>query len=159
MRVRVEFGQLYERDFVSWTEEQAAALRRLKDSNLPLDRENLAEAIESLGVSQRTELKSQSRRIQRHLFKLVGSPSAAPRDAWLTPIRDARAEIDDILEDSPSLRCEFADIVRQQCPKAAKLAAADLAQQSETEGKVWACLKAGGFTAEQVTSDWLPDAA
>ncbi len=52
-----------------WTEEQSAALRRAKDSDLPLDWENLAEKIESLGKSQRAELNSQIRRILRHLFK------------------------------------------------------------------------------------------
>ncbi len=30
-------GELYDQDFVLWTEEQAAALRRAKDFNLPLD--------------------------------------------------------------------------------------------------------------------------
>ncbi len=40
---------LYDQDFVRWTEEQAAALRRAKSSNQALDWENLAEEIESLG--------------------------------------------------------------------------------------------------------------
>ena len=44
---------LYGEDFVRWTEEQAAALRRAKGSNPPLDWENLAEEIESLGKSDR----------------------------------------------------------------------------------------------------------
>jgi Domain of unknown function DUF29 len=52
---------LYDEDFVRWTKEQAAALRRAKNlppagtvgSNLPLDWENLAEEIESLGKSER----------------------------------------------------------------------------------------------------------
>ena len=41
---------LYDRDFVLWTEEQAAALRRAKGSNLPLDWENLAEEMVSRPV-------------------------------------------------------------------------------------------------------------
>jgi len=49
-----ELSELYDRDFVLWSKEQAAALRRAKASNLPLDWENLAEEIESLGKSQRT---------------------------------------------------------------------------------------------------------
>ena len=59
-------GALYDRDFVLWTEEQAAALRRAKGSNLPLDWENLAEEIESLGKSDRRALSSQIRRILHH---------------------------------------------------------------------------------------------
>ena len=42
-RIRLtELSELYDRDFVLWTEEQTASLRRAKDSNLPLDWENLA---------------------------------------------------------------------------------------------------------------------
>jgi hypothetical protein len=152
-----KLSELYDRDFVLWTEEQAAALRRAKDSNLPLDWENLAEEIESLGKSQRTELKSQSRRILRHLFKLDGSPAIEPRGGWLSTIRDARAEIEDVLEDSPSLRGEMAEMVRRQSASAAKLAAADLAQRGEPDDKIWARLQTGGFTTEQVLGDWFPD--
>jgi len=50
-----ETGELYEHDFFLWTQEQAAGLRRAKASNLPLDWENLAEEIESLGKSDRRE--------------------------------------------------------------------------------------------------------
>ena len=65
-------SELYDRDFFLWTQEQAAALRAVRKSNLPLDWDNLAEEIESLGKSQRTELNSQVRRILRHLFDARG---------------------------------------------------------------------------------------
>ena len=90
-------GDLYDRDFLLWTKDQAAALRRAKGANLPLDWENLAEEIESLGISQRTALRSQLRRILRHLFKLEASPRAEPRRGWKESVRGARAEIEDIL--------------------------------------------------------------
>jgi Domain of unknown function DUF29 len=86
-------GQLYNQDFVLWTKQQATALRRAKGSNLPLDWVNLAEEIESLGISQRTRLNSRLRRILHHLFKLEASPAADPRTGWRATIRDARAEI------------------------------------------------------------------
>ena len=72
-------NDLYDQDFVRWTEEQAAALRRAKVSTLALDWENLAEEIESLGKSDRRALRSQTRRILRHLFKLETSPAVEPR--------------------------------------------------------------------------------
>ena len=72
-------GELYEQDFFLWTKEQGAALRLVKNSNLPLDWENLAEVIASLGKSDRRELRSQIRRILRHLLKLEISPSVEPR--------------------------------------------------------------------------------
>jgi hypothetical protein len=69
-------GALYEQDFFLWTKEQAAALRLAKNSNLPLDWENLAEEIER--KSDRRELRSQIRRILRHLLKLEATPSVEP---------------------------------------------------------------------------------
>ena len=82
-----KLSALYDEDFVRWTEEQAAALRRAKSlpaggrgrSSLALDWENLAEEIESLGKSDRRELRSQITRILRHLLKLEFSPAAEPR--------------------------------------------------------------------------------
>ena len=150
-------SDLYDRDFVLWAEEQSALLRNAKGSNLPLDWDNLAEEIESLGRSQRTELKSQIRRILRHLFKLVASPAAEPRGGWRATIRDARVEIEDVLEDSPSLRHEIADIVAKQARSAAKLAAADLECHGERADKLQAVLGRGGFTAEEVLGDWFPE--
>ena len=85
-----KLSALYDEDFVRWTEEQAAALRsaislpagRTGSSNLPLDWENLAEEIESLGKSDRRELRSQITRVLRHLLKLDVSPAAEPRASW-----------------------------------------------------------------------------
>jgi uncharacterized membrane protein len=149
---------LYDRDFVLWTEEQAAALRRAKDSNLRLDWENLADEIESLGKSDRRELRSQITRILRHFLKLAASPTSEPRGGWRSTIRDARVEIEGVLEDSPSLRREVADIIVKQSGTAAKLAAADLARNRESADAVWARLERGGFTADEVLGDWFPDA-
>src|SRR6185369_9802269 len=82
-------SELYDRDVFLWTQEQAAALRAVRKSKRPLDWDNLAEEIERLGKSQRTELNSQVRRILRHLFKLEVSRAAAPRAGWRTTVRDA----------------------------------------------------------------------
>jgi Domain of unknown function DUF29 len=95
---------LYDEDFVLWTEEQAALLRNARDSNPPLDWENLAEEIASLGRSDRRALASQMRRILHHLLKMGASPTVEPQLGWRSTIVDARAEIEDVLRDSPSLR-------------------------------------------------------
>ena len=153
-----KISELYDRDFVLWTEQRAAALRRAKASKLPLDWENLAEEIESLGKSDRRELRSQITRILRHLLKLVASPAEVFRAGWRSTIRDARAEIEDVLEDSPSLRCEAPVIVAKQIRAAARLAAADLVEHGEPAEAVWVRLEQGGFTAEEVLGDWFPEA-
>src|SRR4051794_33915814 len=151
-------GELYDRDFLRWTEQQATALRRAaKDSNLPLDWENLAEEIESLGKSQRAALRSQLRRILRHQFKLEASPAIEPRRGWEESIRDARVEIEDMLQDSPSLRREVDRLIAEQTPIAGNLAAADLRGHGESADSVQARLAKGRFTADQVLGDWFPD--
>jgi hypothetical protein len=147
---------LYDRDFVLWTETQAAALRAARDANLPLDWENLAEEIESLGKSDRRELKSQIARILRHLLELAVSPAAEPRAGWQESVDDARAEIANVLDDSPSLRREVDEVIRRQGRIAAQRAAADLARHGEGAEKIQARLDAG-FTAEEVLGDWFPN--
>ena len=150
-------AELYDQDFFLWTAEQAAALRHAKESNLPLDWDNLAEEIESLGRSQRTELNSQMRRILRHLFKLEASPAVDPRAGWRATIRDARVEIDDLLEESPSLRSEIDVASKRQTATAAKLAANDLGDHGESVDAISTRIEKGGFTVEQVLGDWFPD--
>jgi hypothetical protein len=156
---------LYDEDFVRWTEEQAAALRRAKSSrpagsrgsNLPLDWENLAEEIESLGRSDRRELRSQITRVLRHLLKLEVSPAAEPRAGWRATIREARSEIEGLLEDSPSLRREAEALIKKQIRAAAELAVDDLGQHDEPTDAIWARLEEGEYTAEQVLGDWFPE--
>lgn len=150
---------LYDKDFFAWAKQQADALRaaaRGAASN-QLDWENLAEEIESLGISQRTALRSQIRRILRHLFKLEASAVGEPRRGWKESIRGARAEIEDILKASPSLRRELAELVAEQTPRAAKLSSGDLEDHGEPTDAIQARLDSGGYTVEQVLGDWFPE--
>ena len=152
-------GELYDRDFFLWTQEQAAALRAVKRSNLPLDWDNLAEEIESLGRSDRRQLRSQIRRVLRHLLKIEVSPAMEPRAGWRSTILDARSEIDDVLHDSPSLRREVDDLIAEQLATAAELAAADLGRHGAPVEADRARIQKAGFTAEQVLGDWFPEAS
>jgi len=53
-------AELYDKDFLLWTQEQSRLLRQAAERrvNFPLDWENLAQEIESLGKSQRAELRN-----------------------------------------------------------------------------------------------------
>src|SRR5438128_6170638 len=160
-----KLSALYDEDFVRWTEEQAAALRRARSlaarstgrSNLRLDWENLAEEIESLGKSDRRELRSQITRVLRHLLKLEFSPVAEPRAGWRATINEARTEIEGLLEDSPSLRRETDGLIKKQIRAAARLAADDLRQHGELAEAIREQHEKAEFTAEQVLEDWFPD--
>jgi hypothetical protein len=92
----------YDTDFYAWTQAQAQALRA-KDV-AALDLEHLAEEIESLGKRDRRILESQLRRLLLHLLKYRYDPTPEPRRGWRVTIREARREIADLLEDSPSLQ-------------------------------------------------------
>ncbi|MBV8505491.1 MAG: DUF29 domain-containing protein [Alphaproteobacteria bacterium] len=148
---------LYDQDFFLWTREQAEGLRHAKASNLPLDWENLAEEIESLGKSDRRQLASQVRRILRHLLKLEASPAIHPRAGWRTTVIDARREVAGVLRDSPSLRREVEDLIAEEALAAAQLASADLRRHDELANAIRERLEQGGYTGEQVLGDWFPE--
>ena len=92
---------LYEQDFLSWIEAQAQAL---KDRQVAaLDWDNLVEEIESMGRSQRNELKSRLRVLLMHLIKWHWQPEKRST-RWQLTIKEQRLSLRDLLEMSPSLR-------------------------------------------------------
>ena len=62
----------YEDDFFAWTQDQARLLREGKLTRV--DAENVAEEIESMGKSDRREVKSCLRRLIMHLLKWPMQP-------------------------------------------------------------------------------------
>lgn len=149
---------LYDEDFVAWTEQQAQALRAASrgGTNQPLDWENLAEEIESLGKSDRRELQSQIHRVIRHLVKLQFSRAADPRHGSLDSVRDARLQAELVLADSPSLRPQLDRIVAAQTPKAIERALFDLGEFGEIDHATERELRQTRYTVDQVLGDWVP---
>ncbi|MGH7814077.1 MAG: DUF29 domain-containing protein [Candidatus Binataceae bacterium] len=118
---------LYERDYCDWTVTQARALRARRTHDL--DWENLAEEIESLGRSDARALKSHLARLMAHLLKWTlqaskRTQSKRAANSWRGSVNDARREIRDLLDDSPSLKHRLPEFL----PKAFA-AAIDLAQK------------------------------
>jgi len=95
----------YQTDFYAWTQDQARQLREAAAArvNLPLDFENLAEEVESMGRSDARAVNSALTRILEHLLKLEYSPAAGPRDGWEESVNVQRLNLRDVLADSPSL--------------------------------------------------------
>ena len=149
---------LYDTDFLAWSKEQAEALRSAahSGSNQKLDWENLAEEIESLGISQRSALSSQIRRIIRHFLKLEFSPAVEPRRGWFESANDAKAEIEQLLEFSPSLRTELASITAAETRRGCKLAIGDLERHAELSPTIRAQIGARSYTEDQILGDWFP---
>jgi hypothetical protein len=131
----MEADTLYEEDFVLWAERQGKELRRLarEGSNLPLDWENIAEEIESLGKRDRREVESLVENILVHLLKLSCSPAEGPRDGWFREIRDFREQLDRVTRDSPSLRARLDEFIVAETGRAARKAREDLRLRGEHE--------------------------
>ncbi len=94
-------GAKYERDFYSWLMEQARHLR--KGRFHALDRDNLAEEIESLGREQFNTLVSALRVLMAHILKWDHQPPLRSR-SWVLSIQEQRLEIADVLADNPGLK-------------------------------------------------------
>jgi len=150
-------SDLYEKDFVRWAEAQATALREAAraGTNLPLDWENLAEEIESLARSDRRELRSRLNQIIEHLLKLNYSRASDPRPGWMDSVRQQRSEIELLLEQSPSLKRQVAQMIEQQAARAARDVAGSFADHGETVSEILP----PAYTEEQVLGDWFPEPA
>jgi hypothetical protein len=123
---------LYDQDILLWSEQQAAALRRLGETrpNLPneLDIENIAEEIESLGRSELAAVKSQLRLMLSHLIKLSAEPESDAARHWHVEVFGFHRELHDRYAPSMRQRIELVDIWRS-ASKQARLAYQGTAQQ------------------------------
>jgi len=79
--------------------------------------------IEALGRSEKRALRSQLTRLMTHIIKWKIQPQHRSR-SWLSSISNVRIEIDDLLEDEPSLKPTVHEIW-DKCFKAAKQLAKD----------------------------------
>src|SRR5689334_16575291 len=115
---------LYDQDFYAWTQEQAALLR--EGAVQELDLVNLAEEIESLGISQKHALASHLKTVMMHLLKWHYRPRGRlTRHTWQSRIINARDEIATILEDLPGLQQELPRLFERRYPAARRLAHAE----------------------------------
>jgi hypothetical protein len=151
---------LYEEDFIAWTEQQAQALRRAArhPSNLGLDWEHLAEEIEDLGKSYRRAVVSEVARVVEHLLKLQFSPAKDPRRGWIETVTHARSEIDTWLGAEPALRSRMPGIMEAGRARGLKSALSLLRAYDEDDAAAQAKLHGGAFTDDQILGDWFPDA-
>jgi hypothetical protein len=118
---RKAMSDLYDEDFVLWTERQATLLRRRAAGDLvndaELDWQNLAEEIEAVGGNTRRELRNRLARLLQHLLKWHYQPELRSR-SWRATIRTQRQEIEDLLADNPSLRARLPEFVAAAYPRA-----------------------------------------
>jgi len=107
---------LYEQDLLLWTEE---TIRHLKAKNFDdLDLDNLIEEIETLGRSEKKELKSRLLVLFEHLLKRLYVPMPLEYNGWERTIREQRIQLELVLEVSPTLKSQW----QESCDQAWRLA-------------------------------------
>lgn len=119
----------YDRDFYSWSQEQARLVREGRWDTV--DRENVAEEIESLGREQFNKLESALRVLMLHMLKWDHQPERRSR-SWSISIRQQRLEVDDVLADNPGLKSRIAEAVARGYRKARLDAAKETGLDEET---------------------------
>lgn len=95
-------GDLYARDFYTWTRRQADLLR----SGLfeKIDVANLIEEIETLGRSEAAALESAYRLICLHQLKRLVQPERASSRSWTNTFIRERLHAARVLRDNPGLK-------------------------------------------------------
>jgi hypothetical protein len=106
---------LYDTDFYQWSQQQAALVRAGKVHELDLD--NVAEELESLGISQWHVLENRLEVLVMHLLKWRYQPERRQRGhSWQRTIWTQRTRIGRLLQRSPSLRHQVAPMIAAQYP-------------------------------------------
>lgn len=112
---------LYEQDFYLWIQTTA---QQLKENKLnEIDIPNLIEEIESMGRSEKRELKSRLIVLLMHLLKWHYQPENRS-ESWRSTITEQRIYIEGLLEDSPSLKPLLSEVF-EDCYQKARLKASD----------------------------------
>jgi hypothetical protein len=139
----------YDEDFFAWTQEQARFLR--EGDVTSIDLENLAEEIDSVGRSDRREIRSRLIVLLTHFLKWQFQPRRR-EGSWFDTISEQRLRIEAVLEDSPSLRPFFAEIIDYAYSRARSKAA------RETRMQPIVFSQECPYTLEQIVSeDFLPE--
>lgn len=137
----------YETDFYLWTQQQAALLRQGALS--AIDVKHLAEEIEDMGRSQRDATGSHTVIVIMHLLKWKYQQDRRS-NSWRDSVVNGRIQIEDLLENNPSLKPQMQSLIEKAYPKAKRYAS------RETGLPLTIFPEECPFTVEQITGDWWP---
>ena len=114
-----EVLDLYEQDFYAWTEVQAKLIR--EQALDKLDLKHLLEEIKIMGAKEKSELKNRLAQLMMHLLKWKYQPARQCR-SWQNTIYDQREELQDLLNDNPSLKGKIDEYYQASYKKAVRKA-------------------------------------
>jgi hypothetical protein len=117
---RVQARNLYDVDFVAWTQHTAALMREQRFNEI--DVEHAAEEIEDMGKRDVRELRSRMQVLIAHLLKWKLQPTRRS-NSWRATIRTQRSEVVEMLRQSPSLQQRLVSALDEIYDDGLKLAA------------------------------------
>jgi hypothetical protein len=97
----------YDTDILTWSEHQAALLRRVAAGeriNDQVDWENVIEEIESVGNEQRFVVESLLTNVMRHLLQIAAWPEVPAVTHWRHEVAGWRVQVRRRLQRNPGLR-------------------------------------------------------
>lgn len=145
-------SKLYEQDFYLWLQTTA---KLLKEKQLDLvDFDSLIEEIESMGRSERKELKSRFTTLIEHLLKIKYWQAEKANNArgWRQTIVEQRRQIEYLLEESPSLKGLLTEIFSECYVNARK----DIQKKYELDAEIFP--SEPEFSLEDIlNSDYIPE--
>lgn len=112
-------AQLHDKDFYSWTHQQAELLRQGRFSEL--DTEHLIEELDSMGARERRELETRLSILLQHLLKWRDQPERRSA-SWLRTIKIQRIDALRVLEDNPGLKPKLPEFLDSAYARARILA-------------------------------------
>src|ERR1044072_3932267 len=107
----------YDTDFHAWAFEQAPRLR----VGEPVDVENIAEELETLGRGEERELTNRLAVLMQHLLKREFQPERRTR-SWDATIVEQRRRVERLLKESPSLVPKMSAFIAEAYPTAVTFA-------------------------------------
>ncbi|WP_192483186.1 MULTISPECIES: DUF29 domain-containing protein [Cysteiniphilum] len=110
---------LYSKDFHAWTVE---TIRLLKNRAFDqLDTEHLMEELEGMSAKERQELRNRLAVLIMHLLKWQYQPEMRSK-SWEKTIKTQRIDIGFLIDDSPSLKHYFEELLLKAYKKAVVMA-------------------------------------
>ncbi|MGK7957000.1 MAG: DUF29 domain-containing protein [Crocosphaera sp.] len=142
-------AKLYETDFVAWIEETTKLIKEKQFEKV--DWNSVIEEIESLGKSDKRELKNRLAVLIQHLLKWQYQQNLRSA-SWKNTIDEQRNSITDLLDDSPSLKPYLTEIIHQSYSRGRKAAINETGLSTNTFPSE--CC----YTIEQILDDnFLPE--
>ena len=120
----------YQKDFYSWTCEQAELLKAGRFNEL--DVFNLVEEIETMGRSEKRELQSRLMVLLVHLLKWQYQPARRSR-SWILTIKGQRINLEDVINDNLGLKPQLLGLLNN----AYRLAIVEVCKQTMLEESIF----------------------